>query len=608
MYQALYRKYRPRTFSDVYGQDHITETLKNQLKAGRIFHAYLFTGSRGTGKTTCAKILAKAACCPHLREGEPCNECEFCRGVDDGSLLDVLEIDAASNNGVDDIRDLREKAVYTPSAAKYRVYIIDEVHMLSSGAFNALLKTLEEPPAHVIFILATTEVHKLPATILSRCQRFDFHRITPELIARRVQFVCKAEGLSITDGAARLIASLADGGMRDALSILDLCVGDGAEITEQTVADICGLAGREYLLSFVEALHTGDISSAIELIGRLHADSVDMLRLCEEIIAELRNLMLLKTLRSPEELIVCSSEELEALRAAAEDWKLDEVVYALSVFEEALAKMGKGSRRTALEMAVVTFCTPSLNRSAAGLAARVSALERAVKTGALSAGGMESTASRPAVGAAPPQTERTAAAQPAAEPAERIPSAPVSPAPAAQETASISPVNPAASVNPAESVKTAAVAVSTDPADLPPWEDGTAPSVSEEIPPAVSEQAPPPPVEDMEEASRPADPAPSGSLPQWSEILGIIAATCPLMHGVLQGSVAYLEGDLLLIDCENSQFRDLVNSENTMYRDSIRNAALEVLGKRCRLGPYNRKAQPKDPLDKLLRKAENLGL
>ena len=607
MYQALYRKYRPRTFSDVYGQDHITETLKNQLKAGRIFHAYLFTGSRGTGKTTCAKILAKAACCPHLREGEPCNECEFCRGVDDGSLLDVLEIDAASNNGVDDIRDLREKAVYTPSAAKYRVYIIDEVHMLSSGAFNALLKTLEEPPAHVIFILATTEVHKLPATILSRCQRFDFHRITPELIARRVQFVCKAEGLSITDGAARLIASLADGGMRDALSILDLCVGDGAEITEQTVADICGLAGREYLLSFVEALHVGDISSAIELIGRLHADSVDMLRLCEEIIAELRNLMLLKTLRSPEELIVCSSEELEALRAAAEDWKLDEVVYALSVFEEALAKMGKGSRRTALEMAVVTFCTPSLNRSAAGLAARVSALERAVKTGVLSGGGVENTATGAAVSTAPPQTERAAAAQPAAEPAQRIPSAPVSPTPAAQEA---SPVKPA---NPAESVKAAGSSGASDradPADLPPWEDGSTPTpvVSEEAPPAVSEQAPPPPVEDMEESGRPASPAPSGSLPQWSEILGIIAATCPLMHGVLQGSVAYLEGDLLLIDCENSQFRDLVNSENTMYRDSIRNAALEVLGKRCRLGPYNRKTQPKDPLDELLRKAENLGL
>ena len=577
MYQALYRKYRPRTFSDVYGQAHITETLKNQLKAGRIFHAYLFTGSRGTGKTTCAKILAKAACCPHLREGEPCNECEFCRGVDDGSLLDVLEIDAASNNGVDDIRDLREKAVYTPSAAKYRVYIIDEVHMLSSGAFNALLKTLEEPPAHVIFILATTEVHKLPATILSRCQRFDFHRITSDLIAQRIGFVCKEEGLSITEAAARLIASLADGGMRDALSILDLCIGDGGEISEQTVADICGLAGREYLLSFLEALHTGDISSALELIGRLHAESVDMLRLCEEIIAELRNLMLLKTLRSPEELIVCSTEELEALRAAAQAWKLDEVVYALSVFEEALAKMGKGSRRTILEMAVVMFCTPALNNSAAGLSARLNALERTVKTGVFPSG----------VQASPSPAERE------------------TPGPAVAEGPQNPAATPAAS---AEEVKATAPDPS-DPGDLPPWEDSAPPSSAPEQPPA------PPPFPE-EEALSPPDPVPAeketaqpdGSLPQWSEILGIIASTCPLMHGVLQGSTAYLEGDLLLIDCENSQFRDLVNSENTMYRDSIRNAALEVLGKRCRLGPYNRKTPPKDPLDELLHKAESLGL
>jgi DNA polymerase-3 subunit gamma/tau len=576
LYQALYRKYRPRTFSDVYGQAHITETLKNQLKAGRIFHAYLFTGSRGTGKTTCAKILAKAACCAHPQDGEPCNACEFCRGVDDGSLLDVLEIDAASNNGVDDIRDLREKAVYTPSAAKYRVYIIDEVHMLSSGAFNALLKTLEEPPAHVIFILATTEVHKLPATILSRCQRFDFHRITPELIARRVRFVCEAEELSITDGAARLIASLADGGMRDALSILDLCIGDGGEITEQTVADICGLAGREYLLSFVEALRAGDISAALELIGRLHADSVDMLRLCEEVIAELRNLMLLKTLRAPEELIVCSSEELEALRTAAEAWTLDEVVYALSVFEEALAKMGRGSRRTALEMAVVKFCTPALNSSAAGLTARLAALERAVKTGLFPDGGKASS----------PRTEAAASEKPV---------------PPTHGTEHLSPKP----VPPVASQTQPAAQNPDDPDDLPPWEDGAAaPPAGQTALPGKEEPSLPEPPPAAEETS----PAPVGSLPQWSEILGIIAKTCPLMHGVLQGSTAYLEGDLLLIDCENSQFRDLVNSENTMYKDSIRNATLEILGKRCRLGPYNRKKQPKDPLDELLHKAENLGL
>ena len=216
MYQVLYRKYRPKVFSDVYGQDHVTSTLKNEIKNGRISHAYLFTGSRGTGKTTCAKILAKAVNCEHNIDGEPCNECEVCKGLDNGSIYDVVEIDAASNNGVDNIRELRDDTNYAPTRGKYRVYIIDEVHMLSTGAFNALLKTLEEPPAHVIFILATTEVHKLPATILSRCQRFDFKRIQPETMAKRLNQVAEAEGITLESDAALLIARIADGALRDA--------------------------------------------------------------------------------------------------------------------------------------------------------------------------------------------------------------------------------------------------------------------------------------------------------------------------------------------------------------------------------------------------------
>ena len=223
MYQALYRKYRPKSFSDVYGQDHVISTLKNEINENRISHAYLFTGSRGTGKTTCAKILAKAVNCENSIDGEPCNECEVCRGLDSGAIYDVVEIDAASNNGVDNIRDLREEANYTPTRGRYRVYIIDEVHMLSAGAFNALLKTLEEPPAHVIFILATTEVHKLPATILSRCQRFDFKRIQPETMAVRLKEVASLEGMELNDDAAVLIARIADGALRDGLSILDQC-------------------------------------------------------------------------------------------------------------------------------------------------------------------------------------------------------------------------------------------------------------------------------------------------------------------------------------------------------------------------------------------------
>ena len=250
MYQVLYRKYRPKVFSDVYGQDHVTSTLKNEIKNGRISHAYLFTGSRGTGKTTCAKILAKAVNCEHNIDGEPCNECEVCKGLDNGSIYDVVEIDAASNNGVDNIRELRDDTNYAPTRGKYRVYIIDEVHMLSTGAFNALLKTLEEPPAHVIFILATTEVHKLPATILSRCQRFDFKRIQPETMAKRLNQVAEAEGITLESDAALLIARIADGALRDGLSILDQCAGRGKTVDTRLVSEVAGLAVEPILFAF----------------------------------------------------------------------------------------------------------------------------------------------------------------------------------------------------------------------------------------------------------------------------------------------------------------------------------------------------------------------
>ncbi|MDY4191819.1 MAG: DNA polymerase III subunit gamma/tau, partial [Oscillospiraceae bacterium] len=248
MYQALYRKYRPKSFDDVVGQEHITSTLKNEVLTGKIAHAYLFCGSRGTGKTTCAKILAKAVNCPDLRDGSPCGECEICRGIDDGSLLDVLEIDAASNNGVDNIRQLREDAFFTPSMAKYRVYIIDETHMLSTGAFNALLKIMEEPPSHVLFILATTEAHKVPATILSRCQRFDFHRIKSGDIARYLEKIAGKEGVELTHDGALLIGRLSDGGMRDAVSLLDQCISQGSRITAELVSRTAGLAGSRPVL------------------------------------------------------------------------------------------------------------------------------------------------------------------------------------------------------------------------------------------------------------------------------------------------------------------------------------------------------------------------
>ena len=269
MSEALYRKYRPQTFEDVVGQRAIVTALKNQITAGRVGHAYLFTGVRGTGKTTCAKIFAKAVNCLHPVNGDPCGECEICKGIDNGSLLDVVEMDAASNNGVDDIRDLRDETAYTPSACQYKVYIIDEVHMLSTAAFNALLKTLEEPPAHVIFILATTEIQKVPATILSRCQRYDFTRIGPEDIARRVEYIAGEEKLELTSDGAELIARLADGALRDALSILDTCAGVTAKIDADVVRRMAGVTDRSYLFHISDALEAQDAAAALAQLAQL---------------------------------------------------------------------------------------------------------------------------------------------------------------------------------------------------------------------------------------------------------------------------------------------------------------------------------------------------
>ena len=276
-YQVLYRKYRPKTFSDVVGQPQVTITLKNELKAGRLNHAYLFTGTRGTGKTSCAKILSKAVNCLNPIDGEPCCECEICKGIDNGEIFDVVEMDAASNRRIDDIRDISEKVTFTPQRGKYRVFIIDEVHMLTTEAFNALLKTLEEPPSHVIFILATTEVHKLPATILSRCQRFDFHRINPQDMAQRIKYVCDCEKAVITDEAALLIAVIADGAVRDALSLLDRCLALSASVDAETVRKAAGLAQKDYLMDIASACVNKNSEKAVSILNKLYNDSKDMI-------------------------------------------------------------------------------------------------------------------------------------------------------------------------------------------------------------------------------------------------------------------------------------------------------------------------------------------
>ena len=374
-YQALYRKYRPQTFSDVIGQEHITETLKNELASNKIVHAYLFTGTRGTGKTSCAKILAKAVNCLSPIDGDPCGECEMCRAVANGEITDISEIAAASNNGVESIRELREQVTFAPAAAKYRVYIIDEVHMLSIGAFNALLKTLEEPPAHVVFILATTEVHKLPATILSRCQRFDFRRIEPSRICERIQYIAEKEGLTVTDDAATLIASAADGGMRDALSILDLCASHSTEIDEDAVSKVCAMAGGDHLIKLADQIRVRDTEGALMLIDQLHRSSVDMMRLLSELTNHYRDLMIVKTVKGGTRPIVCSGARMKALEEQAANYSIQDIMSVLSRLQSTAANMQSGNRRCEMEMAIIKLCCPEVCSDLNALELRVSALE-----------------------------------------------------------------------------------------------------------------------------------------------------------------------------------------------------------------------------------------
>ncbi len=376
MYKALYRKYRPLVFSDVVGQEHITTTLKRQVERGSVSHAYLFTGSRGTGKTTCAKILARAVNCLEPVDGNPCGKCKNCIGILNDSVPDVVEIDAASNNGVDHIRDLRDRIVFAPAQAKYRVYIIDEVHMLSAAASNALLKTLEEPPEHAVFILATTEVQSLLPTILSRCQRFDFKRIEPEVIANRLKFVANSEQFALSDGAAELIAELADGGMRDALSILDLCTAAGNDITEELVNSVCGRASEEYLFTLCGELLQNDTAAALETVARLHADSVDMGRLCRELCDFWRKIMLICAGVEPKAAVGSTENTAKKYAEFAKNLGAATALRFLKVFEKAYSEMDSGLRRSVLEMAIIKLCTKSADSSPEALAARIEIIER----------------------------------------------------------------------------------------------------------------------------------------------------------------------------------------------------------------------------------------
>ena len=373
MYQALYRKYRPRTFSDVAGQEHVTTTLRRQIVTGRQSHAYLFVGTRGTGKTTCAKILSRAINCQNPIDGDPCNKCPPCIGIENGSILDVLELDAASNNGVDDVRALREEAIYTPATVNKRVYIIDEAHMLSNSAFNALLKILEEPPEHLVFILATTALHKIPATILGRCQRFSFKRLSPAAITSRLHFVAENEGFTLTEDAAKLLSTLADGSMRDALSLLDQCASEET-VDLQRVLDTIGLASRQETLDLIKTISVRDTIAALSIFDSLYNDGRDMSSLFSEMASLVRDVLVSKL--SPDSPLLSGGFSIDELSALSANFSHERLYYFLEVIRNAILSLSRGANaKTTVEMSLIRMCDERLNDDVSALSARIAKLE-----------------------------------------------------------------------------------------------------------------------------------------------------------------------------------------------------------------------------------------
>lgn len=433
MYQALYRKWRPRTFEDVVGQDHITDTLRRQVATGRLSHAYLFTGTRGTGKTTCAKILARAVNCERPVDGDPCNECPSCRGIEDGSILDVLELDAASNNGVDQIRALRDEAIYTPAAVRKRVYIVDEVHMLSVAAFNALLKILEEPPAHLMFILATTELQKVPATIKSRCQQFAFKRIGPKTIADRLRYVAGAEGIELAPEAADLLARLADGGLRDGLSLLDQCSGGGA-VTEQTVLDTLGLAGNRRTAAILDCAAREDTAGALDALDELYREGKDMGALLSELTTLVRDLLIRKTAPEGGSALLVGGYGEKELRALGQRFTAAELIQCMRILQAAQADLYRSSsRRLDVELCLIRLCDRRLSDTPEGILARLSRLEERPAAAVAAAPQVPSeappAAARPAPQEEPPPAPAESAPAPEAPKPEPKPAPPVDPDP-----------------------------------------------------------------------------------------------------------------------------------------------------------------------------------
>lgn len=593
LYRALYRKWRPQVFSDVSGQNHITETLMNEISTGRLSHAYLFTGSRGTGKTTCAKILAKAVNCLNPQNGSPCNECRICKGIDDGSILDVTEIDAASNNSVDNIRDLRDEVNFTPAAAKYRVYIIDEVHMLSTGAFNALLKTLEEPPEHVLFILATTEVQKLPATILSRCQRFDFRRIPPEDIAARLMTVAENENLNLSNDAALLIARISDGALRDALSILDQCAGYNEPITVNTVGNAAGLLGKDYLFEISDALLNQDSPAVLNIIDRLHSSSCDMERLMSELVNHFRNIMMAKSTRNPEKFIVSTPDELQRYKENADKMTYGTILHIMETLcREASQLKYTSHQRAQTETTLIRLCSPALSTDNAAVIRRLDELEAQLML--LKAQGVQVTAAD-APKSAPVKEEATI-------------------------TKVVEEVKEIKEVVAEQITEPKTTPVEEMPFDEPPFDE---PPVFEDYAPIIPEEPAPEKVVEEKPVPQP-QPQPKkvdtgivtdadNAVPfaAWENALNQLSKINRPLYPMLIGSSAYRAGNTVFIKAKNTAFSQMFKQK--MHADAIAEALMRATGEKLKPMIYNDGSSPvadetAEPIDAFLSKLNKFNI
>lgn len=570
MYRALYRKWRPQRFADVVGQTAIVTALQNQIAAGRIGHAYLFTGTRGTGKTTCAKIFAKAVNCLDTTSPDPCGKCEICKGIDSGSIMDIIEMDAASNNGVDDIRDLRDEVAYLPSVCKYKVYIIDEVHMLSTAAFNALLKTMEEPPEHVIFILATTEVQKVPVTILSRCQRYDFTRITADDIAKRLLYVAGEEKIDLDENAAQLIGRLADGAMRDALSILDTCAGVDNKVDEALVRRMAGVTDRGYLFEISDAINAHDSVTALEKIAELRQQSVDMRRLCMELAGHYRNLMLC-ALPGGTSLLTGISPEEESAYTQRKDFPQTEAIRAINAFGSALEKMSRGTnQRIELELAVFSL-------TQAEAAAQVVIQQAAPVPAAPQA---FASAPRAFIAAPPPVQAAPAVVPPMVSQAQ-----PPMAAPAAGETD-----------------------------DVPPPIDDEPPFLQPELKPAPQPASPPTrpaPAAAPRKSEPPRQAGPLEPFGFWPAVLSDLEENDAMLISFLRGTRAYCDGKRVLFECSDA-FRDYIRNNREVSK-RLKEAIYRVSRIKYSIGPYEEPKEaasdaPAVSIDETLHNMQELGV